>query len=167
MLQRPSRERISSPPCHSLSTTREQQETATQRTWLREELRIAVQESGLLAEEDNGVIERSGAPAHIIVSSQTFWSACTEMASPAAGQDVPKPPPRTDSERAEPSHPEPACQEAQKWIEVSDEQGLWVRGFCNESHRDINTQPSPVRCHLLWGLCSVGLRCGTTALRPA
>lgn len=43
------------------------------------------------------------------------------MASPAEGHDVPKTPPRAESERAEPpSHPEPACQEAQKWIEVSD-----------------------------------------------
>lgn len=45
------------------------------------------------------------------------------MASPAEGHDVPKPPPRAESERAEPpSHPEPACLEAQKWIEVSDGQ---------------------------------------------
>lgn len=41
------------------------------------------------------------------------------MASPAAGRDVPNAPPRDDSERLEPNHPEPACQEAQKWIEVS------------------------------------------------
>lgn len=47
------------------------------------------------------------------------------MASSAAGHDVPKPPPRTDSDRAEPSHPEPACQEAQKWIEVSNQRSLW------------------------------------------
>ncbi|XP_071360602.1 LIM and calponin homology domains-containing protein 1-like isoform X2 [Trachinotus anak] len=33
------------------------------------------------------------------------------MASPAAGRDV-------ESEPLEPSHPEPACQEAQKWIEA-------------------------------------------------
>lgn len=46
------------------------------------------------------------------------------MASPAAGHDVPKTPPRAESERAEPSHPEPACQEAQKWIEVSDWQRM-------------------------------------------
>eukprot|EP00066_Takifugu_rubripes_P022007 XP_011611273.1 PREDICTED: LIM and calponin homology domains-containing protein 1-like isoform X4 [Takifugu rubripes] len=41
------------------------------------------------------------------------------MASPAEGHDVPKTPPRAESERAEPPrHPEPACQEAQKWIEA-------------------------------------------------
>ncbi|KAM8773407.1 uncharacterized protein AB9X84_016101 isoform 1-T1 [Acanthopagrus schlegelii] len=40
------------------------------------------------------------------------------MASPAAGRDVPNAPPRDDSERQEPHHPEPACQEAQKWIEA-------------------------------------------------
>lgn len=39
--------------------------------------------------------------------------ASPEMASPEAGRD-------NDSERLEPNHPEPACQEAQKWIEVSD-----------------------------------------------
>lgn len=38
--------------------------------------------------------------------------ASPEMASPEAGRD-------NDSERLEPNHPEPACQEAQKWIEVS------------------------------------------------
>ncbi|XP_056227871.1 LIM and calponin homology domains-containing protein 1-like isoform X2 [Seriola aureovittata] len=38
------------------------------------------------------------------------------MASPAAGRDVPNAPTRDDS--LEPSHPEPACQEAQKWIEA-------------------------------------------------
>lgn len=58
------RERISSPPRHSLSTARGQHETATRRTWLREE----VQERGPLA-EDNGVIDRREAPAHIAVSS--------------------------------------------------------------------------------------------------
>lgn len=42
------------------------------------------------------------------------------MASSAAGRDVPNAPPRDDSERQEPHHPEPACQEAQKWIEVSE-----------------------------------------------
>ncbi|XP_065812866.1 LIM and calponin homology domains-containing protein 1 isoform X3 [Labrus bergylta] len=40
------------------------------------------------------------------------------MASPAAGRDVPNAPTRDDSERSEPNHPEPACQEAQKWIEA-------------------------------------------------
>ncbi|XP_041821991.1 LIM and calponin homology domains-containing protein 1-like isoform X4 [Chelmon rostratus] len=40
------------------------------------------------------------------------------MASPAAGRDVPNAPARDESERAEPNHPEPACQEAQKWIEA-------------------------------------------------
>uniref|UniRef100_UPI0037E79F7A LIM and calponin homology domains-containing protein 1-like isoform X2 n=1 Tax=Semicossyphus pulcher TaxID=241346 RepID=UPI0037E79F7A len=40
------------------------------------------------------------------------------MASPAAGRDVPNAPSRDDSQRSEPSHPEPACQEAQKWIEA-------------------------------------------------
>ncbi|XP_075890816.1 LIM and calponin homology domains-containing protein 1-like isoform X10 [Nelusetta ayraudi] len=35
------------------------------------------------------------------------------MASPDPGRDVPN-----ESERPEPSHPEPACQEAQKWIEA-------------------------------------------------
>ncbi|XP_076584067.1 LIM and calponin homology domains-containing protein 1-like isoform X5 [Chaetodon auriga] len=40
------------------------------------------------------------------------------MASPAAGRDVPSAPPRDDSERVEPNHPEPACLEAQKWIEA-------------------------------------------------
>uniref|UniRef100_A0A3B4WWC3 LIM and calponin homology domains 1a n=1 Tax=Seriola lalandi dorsalis TaxID=1841481 RepID=A0A3B4WWC3_SERLL len=38
------------------------------------------------------------------------------MASPAAGRDVPNAPTRDES--LEPSHPEPACQEAQKWIEA-------------------------------------------------
>ncbi|XP_027139139.1 LIM and calponin homology domains-containing protein 1a isoform X6 [Larimichthys crocea] len=37
--------------------------------------------------------------------------ASPEMASPEAGRD-------NDSERLEPNHPEPACQEAQKWIEA-------------------------------------------------
>ncbi|XP_051241056.1 LIM and calponin homology domains-containing protein 1 isoform X3 [Dicentrarchus labrax] len=40
------------------------------------------------------------------------------MASPAGGRDVPNAPPRDDSVRPEPNHPEPACQEAQKWIEA-------------------------------------------------
>lgn len=40
------------------------------------------------------------------------------------------------------------------------------KGSWNGPSRDINTQPSPVRCHLLWGLRSVGLQWGTTALRP-
>nr|XP_046270945.1 LIM and calponin homology domains-containing protein 1-like isoform X2 [Scatophagus argus] len=40
------------------------------------------------------------------------------MASAAAGRDVPNAPPRENSERLEPNHPEPACQEAQKWIEA-------------------------------------------------
>ncbi|KAM3622848.1 uncharacterized protein V6R79_003921 [Siganus canaliculatus] len=38
------------------------------------------------------------------------------MASPAAGRDVPNV--REESERSEPNQPEPACQEAQKWIEA-------------------------------------------------
>lgn len=41
------------------------------------------------------------------------------MASPAAGQDVPSEPPREELEHSERNRPEPACQEAQKWIEVS------------------------------------------------
>ncbi|XP_041641242.1 LIM and calponin homology domains-containing protein 1-like isoform X2 [Cheilinus undulatus] len=40
------------------------------------------------------------------------------MASPVAGRDVPNAPTRDESERLEPNHPEPACQEAQKWIEA-------------------------------------------------
>uniref|UniRef100_A0A7N8YGK7 LIM and calponin homology domains-containing protein 1-like n=1 Tax=Mastacembelus armatus TaxID=205130 RepID=A0A7N8YGK7_9TELE len=40
------------------------------------------------------------------------------MASPAAGRDVPDTPPRDERGPLEPSHPEPACQEAQKWIEA-------------------------------------------------
>ncbi|XP_060912821.1 LIM and calponin homology domains-containing protein 1-like isoform X6 [Labrus mixtus] len=40
------------------------------------------------------------------------------MATPAAGRDAPNAPTRDDSERSEPNHPEPACQEAQKWIEA-------------------------------------------------
>ncbi|XP_070834488.1 LIM and calponin homology domains-containing protein 1-like isoform X2 [Chaetodon trifascialis] len=40
------------------------------------------------------------------------------MASPAAGRDVPSAPPRDEWERVEPNHPEPACLEAQKWIEA-------------------------------------------------
>ncbi|KAG7221905.1 hypothetical protein INR49_016931, partial [Caranx melampygus] len=40
------------------------------------------------------------------------------MASPTAGRDVPNAPTRDESEPLEPSHPEPACQEAQKWIEA-------------------------------------------------
>lgn len=68
VLRRPSREGISSPHCHSLSTTRGQHETAKQRTWLREELRIAGQERGLLAEEDNAVIERSTSAHHYIIT---------------------------------------------------------------------------------------------------
>ncbi|XP_030587013.1 LIM and calponin homology domains-containing protein 1-like isoform X2 [Archocentrus centrarchus] len=39
------------------------------------------------------------------------------MASPAACRDSPNVPPR-DQEPLEPHHPEPACQEAQKWIEA-------------------------------------------------
>ncbi|KAF7666739.1 hypothetical protein LDENG_00093160 [Lucifuga dentata] len=39
------------------------------------------------------------------------------MASPAADNDVSNAP-RDEPEPAEPSHPEPACQEAQKWIEA-------------------------------------------------
>lgn len=42
------------------------------------------------------------------------------MASPAAGRHAPNAPPREEPEPMEPSHPEPACQEAQKWIEVSE-----------------------------------------------
>lgn len=42
------------------------------------------------------------------------------MASISAGRDVLNAPPRDDSERLEPNHPEPACQEAQKWIEVGE-----------------------------------------------
>ncbi|KAM9363727.1 LIM and calponin homology domains-containing protein 1-like [Symphorus nematophorus] len=40
------------------------------------------------------------------------------MATPAAGRDAPSASPRDDAERPEPNHPEPACQEAQKWIEA-------------------------------------------------
>lgn len=120
VLQRPSRERISSPRaatvCARLPGSTRRRRYAL---GLREELRIGQERGGCWRRR---ITERSsGAPAHITVSSQTCWSASTEMASPAAGHDVPKPPPpRSDSERAEPSHPEPACQEAQKWIEVSD-----------------------------------------------
>ncbi|KAM9857013.1 LIM and calponin homology domains-containing protein 1-like [Aulostomus maculatus] len=39
------------------------------------------------------------------------------MASQAAGRDVPNAP-RDEQESLEPNHPEPACQEAQKWIEA-------------------------------------------------
>lgn len=42
------------------------------------------------------------------------------MASPAADGDVPDAPRHETDPAAEPSHPEPACQEAQKWIEVSE-----------------------------------------------
>lgn len=48
------------------------------------------------------------------ISHHTHSSVSSEMASPDPGRDVPN-----GSERSEPSHPEPACQEAQKWIEVS------------------------------------------------
>ncbi|GAA6234349.1 LIM and calponin homology domains-containing protein 1-like [Lates japonicus] len=40
------------------------------------------------------------------------------MASPAAGRDAPNAPTRDESGPLEPNHPEPACQEAQKWIEA-------------------------------------------------
>ncbi|XP_040891898.1 LIM and calponin homology domains-containing protein 1-like isoform X2 [Toxotes jaculatrix] len=40
------------------------------------------------------------------------------MASPAAGRDAPSAPTRDETEPLEPNHPEPACQEAQKWIEA-------------------------------------------------
>lgn len=40
------------------------------------------------------------------------------MAAPVAGRDVPNAAPRDEPEPLEPSHPEPACQEAQKWIEA-------------------------------------------------
>lgn len=62
VLQRPSRERIPSPPCHSLSKTRGQHETSSQRSWLHEESRGR-------SEEDNGVIERRGGE-HQRISTQ-------------------------------------------------------------------------------------------------
>lgn len=76
------------------------------------------------------------------------------MASPAAARrHVPATAPRDEPERQEPSHPEPACQEAQKWIEVSGV-GEWAAGCggpCWDAagaYRhilDINTgAPSPV-----------------------
>ncbi|KAK2817216.1 hypothetical protein Q5P01_025407 [Channa striata] len=40
------------------------------------------------------------------------------MAAPVAGRDVPNAAPRDEPEPLEPSHSEPACQEAQKWIEA-------------------------------------------------
>ncbi|XP_055363245.1 LIM and calponin homology domains-containing protein 1 isoform X7 [Betta splendens] len=40
------------------------------------------------------------------------------MASPAAGRHAPNASPREEPEPVEPNHPEPACQEAQKWIEA-------------------------------------------------
>lgn len=52
---------------------------------------------------------------HRRTSPTTHSSVSSEMASPDPGRDVPN-----ESERSEPSHPEPACQEAQKWIEVSE-----------------------------------------------
>lgn len=52
---------------------------------------------------------------HRRTSLTTHSSVSSEMASPDPGRDVPN-----ESERSEPSHPEPACQEAQKWIEVSE-----------------------------------------------
>lgn len=98
------------------------------------------------------------------------------MASPAAGRDVPNAPARDESERAEPNHPEPACQEAQKWIEVSDRPGglggllLHTAGTERDhtvTYWDINTYTAPVRRHLLLGRCSVGLLCGTIAVLHA
>ncbi|XP_039650147.1 LIM and calponin homology domains-containing protein 1-like isoform X5 [Perca fluviatilis] len=40
------------------------------------------------------------------------------MASPAAGRDVPNASPQDEQEHSGPNHPEPACLEAQKWIEA-------------------------------------------------
>lgn len=60
------------------------------------------------------------------------------MASPAAGRDVPSGAARDDSVRSEPNHPEPACQEAQKWIEVSDR---WEKGLLGHKYWVINTWP--------------------------
>ncbi|TDH16354.1 hypothetical protein EPR50_G00019030 [Perca flavescens] len=40
------------------------------------------------------------------------------MASPAAGRDVPNASPQDEPEHSGPNHPEPACLEAQKWIEA-------------------------------------------------
>ncbi|XP_034542814.1 LIM and calponin homology domains-containing protein 1-like isoform X2 [Notolabrus celidotus] len=51
------------------------------------------------------------------------------MASPAAGRDVPNAQTRDDSERLEPHHPEPACQEAQKWIEAVTGKSFGERDF--------------------------------------
>ncbi|CAJ1052530.1 LIM and calponin homology domains-containing protein 1-like isoform X1 [Xyrichtys novacula] len=53
------------------------------------------------------------------------------MATPAAaaGQDVPHAQTRDASERLEPNHPEPACQEAQKWIEAVTGKSFGERDF--------------------------------------
>lgn len=63
-------------------------------------------------EEDNGLTEHRRIITHSL-------SLSPEMATPATGRE----PRRDDSERPEPNHPEPACQEAQKWIEVSSRRG--------------------------------------------
>ena len=133
-----------------------------------------------------GVIEREEGRTHISLSSPSDfslgWTACPEMASPAACRNLASAPPR-EQEPMEPNHPEPACLEAQKWIEVSERTinrhcpAPWC---CNSTpgtdmshtatHCDRGYKyslPAPVHRHLLEGLCSVGLPCGTAALLPA
>lgn len=82
------------------------------------------------------------------------------MASPAAGRDVPNAPPREELEPSDANHPEPACQEAQKWIEVSEVAEEKSSGPAATAQRgqkwvilwhtvtgDINIQPcSPTGC---------------------
>ncbi|XP_044046326.1 LIM and calponin homology domains-containing protein 1-like isoform X10 [Siniperca chuatsi] len=53
------------------------------------------------------------------------------MASPVAGRDVPNAPPRDEPERLDPNRPEPACQEAQKWIEAVTGKSFGDKDFCS------------------------------------
>ena len=131
--------------------------------WLCVELRGWLTAEG---EEEDNRTDRAGRGATTNTRLITYHpsgrlsgprlTACPEMASPAAGRDVPNAPPRDDSERQEPHHPEPACQEAQKWIEVSEvtarrgSGGMGGTAAAATAHKmghtvthwDINTQPS-------------------------
>ncbi|KAM7394448.1 hypothetical protein PAMP_021252 [Pampus punctatissimus] len=64
------------------------------------------------------------------------------MASQAAGRDVPNDPrDEPDSSEPQPNHPEPACQEAQKWIEVRKvtvQRGSGAGGLLLQHNGDTN-----------------------------